>query len=68
MVIACGVVWLGYGPPCVVPHWEDTFSVVAVPSEFKIPCKTAELGVMLVASSVVTEGGAVEVVKRISSP
>jgi hypothetical protein len=56
VVIACAVVVLGYGPPEVVPHWNATLAVVAVPMETRLPFNSAEFAVMLVALPVVTAG------------
>ena len=51
-----------------MPYWNDTFTVAAVPSAVRLPFSVAALAVTPPASSVVTEGGSAEVVKRCSSP
>jgi hypothetical protein len=67
-VIAWRGVELGYGPPCAVPYWKYTFTVVAVPGLDRAPFNVAEFDVTSVALPVETVGGIGDVVKLISFP
>src|SRR5512136_658480 len=45
--------------PELVPHSNDTMTVLAVPREVRLPLRVAEVAVTLVASLVVTAGATV---------
>ncbi|MBA7691115.1 hypothetical protein ES703_99654 [subsurface metagenome] len=65
--IAWGVVcWVRLSE--VVPHLKETLVLEAVPRLVKLPCRVAELVVILSAAMVVTDGGSSPVVRLSIAP
>ena len=54
--------------PELVPHTKDTVTLLAVPSDVRLPLSRAELVVTLAALLVVTDGVGGKVVKLLSAP
>jgi hypothetical protein len=54
--------------PGLVPHLNDTLTLLAVPSQVRSPLRRAELVVILLGSTVLTDGDGGKVLKLFSSP